>query len=92
MISRRPIWCSTISEVRAGRSWRETDEARTTREAVMVDLLDGQYNDPVRVVAFNTAEGWARDASQEIADELRRYAEFGEVSAAAMEFIEANRH
>ncbi len=32
MISRRPIWCSTISEG-GGRSWRETDEARTTRDA-----------------------------------------------------------
>lgn len=53
---------------RLGRSWRETDEGQTNLAALMVDLLDGQYNDPVQVVAFNTAEGWARDASREIAD------------------------
>ena len=53
---------------RWGRSWRETDEGQTNLEALMVDLIDGQYNDPVRVVAFNLSEGWVRDASQEIAD------------------------
>jgi hypothetical protein len=53
---------------RLGRSWRETDEGHTSLAALMVDFLDGQYNDPVRVLAFNIAEGWARDASQEIAD------------------------
>ena len=53
---------------RLGRSWRETDEAKTNLAALMIDLLDGQYNEPIRVVAFNTAEGWARDASREIAD------------------------
>ena len=31
------------------------------------------------IVAFNTAEGWSRDVTVEIADELRRrYVEFGE--------------
>ena len=53
---------------RLGRSWRETDEGQTNLHALMVDLLDGQYNDPVRVVAFNLADGWVRDASREIAD------------------------
>ena len=36
------------------------------------DLLEGQYSDPVRVVAFNTAEGWSRDVSEEIADEVSK--------------------
>jgi hypothetical protein len=36
---------------RLGRSWRETDEGKTDLAALMVDLVDGQYNDPVRVVA-----------------------------------------
>jgi hypothetical protein len=33
-------------------------------------LLEGQYSAPVRVVAFNTAEGWSRDVTKEIAAEL----------------------
>jgi hypothetical protein len=43
-------------------------------------------------VAFNTAEGWSRDVTVDIADELRRrYDEFGEVSPSAFDFMEANR-
>jgi hypothetical protein len=30
---------------------------------VIRDLLDGQYSSPVRVIGFNTAEGWSRDVS-----------------------------
>jgi hypothetical protein len=55
---------------RLGRAWPETDEERTDREMVISDLLTGQFSGPVRVVAFNTAEGWSRDVSEEIADEL----------------------
>ena len=55
-----------------GRSWREVDEERTDRETVIRDLLEGQYSNPLRVVAFNTAERWSCDVSEEIADELGR--------------------
>jgi hypothetical protein len=52
---------------RLGRAWRETDEAEADRATLVRDLLDGQYANPVRIVAFNTAEGWSRDASEDIA-------------------------
>jgi hypothetical protein len=55
---------------RLGRVWRETDEEVTGRKALVTDLLDGQYKDSARIVAFNTAEGWSRDVSAEIADEV----------------------
>jgi hypothetical protein len=32
------------------------------------DLLNGQYSNPARVIAFNTAEGWSRDVTEEIAN------------------------
>jgi hypothetical protein len=57
---------------RNGRSYRETDTETADLETVIVDLLDGQYNNPVRIVAFNTFEGWSQDFSEEIAQELRR--------------------
>jgi hypothetical protein len=44
-------------------------------ETVISDLMFGQYSDPVRVVAFNTAEQWSADVSQEVAHEIRRRAE-----------------
>jgi hypothetical protein len=36
------------------------------------DLLTGQYSSPVRVVAFNTAERWSDDVSEDVAQEIRR--------------------
>ena len=56
---------------RLGRIWPEADETHTDLETVIVDLLRGQYKDPIRVVAFNTAEGWSQDVSANVAHELR---------------------
>jgi hypothetical protein len=55
-----------------GRCWRETDVEATDLETVVTDMLDGQCNSPVRVIGFNTAEGWSRDVSSDVAAELRR--------------------
>ena len=57
---------------RIGQSWREADVEATRLETVLADLLDGQYSNPVRVIAFNTAEGWSRDVSEDVAHELHR--------------------
>ena len=57
---------------RLGRAWREADYEATDPETVIRDLLTGQYNNPVRVIAFNTAEHWLEDVSEDIARELRR--------------------
>jgi hypothetical protein len=57
---------------RLGRAFRETDVEATDLEAVIVDLLDGQYKNPIRVVGFNTAEKWSQDVSADVAHELRR--------------------
>jgi len=37
-----------------GRAWRETDVHDANFESVIADLLDGQYTNPVRIIAFNT--------------------------------------
>ena len=57
---------------RLGRAWREADYETTDLETVIQDLLTGQYNNPIRVVAFNTAERWSEDVSEDVAHELRR--------------------
>jgi hypothetical protein len=41
---------------RHGRVWRETDAETTDLVTVILDLLEGQYKSPVRVVSFNTGE------------------------------------
>jgi hypothetical protein len=60
-----------------GRAYREADEDRSDLETVVENLLAGEYRNPVRVVAFNTAEGWARDVSEDVAWEVLRRAQDG---------------
>lgn len=56
----------------AGRAYRETDAGNADLETTIEDLISGQYNDPIRVVSFNTAEGWSQDVSEDIAREIQR--------------------
>jgi hypothetical protein len=75
-----------------GYVWRETDVGSTDRETLIRALVHGDYDKPVRIVAFNTAEGWSRDVTTEISAELRqRYVEFGEISDSTLNFMDANR-
>ena len=64
-----------------GRAWRETDDGETDRATVIRDLLDGQYENPVRIVAFNTAEGWSRDVTEDIASDLQDFKMSGQTKA-----------
>ncbi len=57
---------------RRGRAYRETNVERADLEAVIMDMLEGQYQNPVRVVGFNAAEKWSEDVSGDVAHELRR--------------------
>jgi hypothetical protein len=55
---------------RLGTAYRETDVDHADLETVITDLMSGQFNDPLHVVAFNTAERWAQDVSRDIALEI----------------------
>jgi hypothetical protein len=57
---------------RQGCVWREADSERTGLERVIADLMSGQYHDPHRVIAFNTAEHWSEDVSEDVAREIQR--------------------
>jgi hypothetical protein len=50
----------------------ETDPERADLDTVISDLMSGQFHNPLRVMAFNTAERWAEDASEDIAREIMR--------------------
>ena len=54
-----------------GSAYVETDSAEADRESIIRNFLSGQYGNAVRVVAFNTAEGWSWDVSEDIAREVR---------------------
>ena len=54
-----------------GCAYRETETERSDLETVISDFLTGQFNDAIRVIAFNTLEHWSRDVSRDVAAEVR---------------------
>ena len=54
-----------------GTVYRETEIEKADLETVISDLLTGQYNRPLRVIAFNTLEHWSDDVSSDIAAEIQ---------------------
>jgi hypothetical protein len=49
----------------------EREVERSNLETVVADLLAGQFEDPVRVLAFNTLEHWSKDLSADVAREIQ---------------------
>jgi hypothetical protein len=50
-----------------GRAFRETDIAEADHDTIVRNMISGKYRNPLRIVAFNTVEGWSRDVSEKIA-------------------------
>jgi hypothetical protein len=73
-----------------GRAYREADETQTDRDTVIRNLLSGEYNNPVRVVCFNTTQASSRDATLEIVREIQERANRHglELSRGLRDFIE----
>jgi hypothetical protein len=53
-----------------GTAFSEIDVDKADLETLIGALMSGKYSDPVRVVAFNTAEHWAEDVSEDVAREI----------------------
>jgi hypothetical protein len=75
---------------RLGRVWREADVETTDFETVVQDLLEGQYNNPIGIFAFNPVEGWSRDVSEDVARELRRRCDLQlrDIPSSIVDFVE----
>jgi hypothetical protein len=56
----------------AGRIYREAGEADRNSKTVVRDILTGQYKRSVRDIAFNLAEGLARDVTEDVARNARK--------------------
>ena len=55
-----------------GRAYCEASENRSDLENTISDLISGQYDNPVRVIAFNADERWAEDVSVDDARAIMR--------------------
>jgi hypothetical protein len=75
---------------RAGLAYVETDPAEGDATTVVQNLLHGQYERPLRVLALNADEGWSRDVSEAIAAKVRDVAahEGRELTSGTLAFIE----
>jgi hypothetical protein len=72
-----------------GRAYVEIGEAEADETTIIENILSGEYSRPLRVVAFNTAEGWSRDVTEDIARAvLNRSDERRSIGTVAREFLE----
>jgi hypothetical protein len=77
---------------RVGLAWREADYEGTDLETVIQDMLSGQYTNPIRIIAFNTAERWSEDVSEDVAIEIRRRCDLQmtDVPSSIQDFVECH--
>ncbi|MGY8669100.1 hypothetical protein Q3C01_43025 [Bradyrhizobium sp. UFLA05-109] len=67
-----------------GRTWCNGEDYR---ETLICDLLEGRYHPPLRIVCFNSTEGWSRVVTTDIAAELQRRSAEGEIIPAFLQYL-----
>jgi hypothetical protein len=74
---------------KGGCVYREAEVGKTDLETTIADLLSRKYDDPDRVIAFNTADNWAQDVSDDIGREIRRRADLAhkDLSSSVEDFV-----
>jgi hypothetical protein len=77
---------------RSGQAYVETDPMEADASTIVRNLLQGQYDRPVRVLALNVEEGWVQDVSEIIAAKVQDVARREEqgLTAGTRAFIEAH--
>jgi hypothetical protein len=75
---------------RSGRAWIEMDENETDERDIVNGIIDGEFNRPMKIAAFNLDEGWARDVTEDIARAViaTAAAEHRRLGRSAAEFVE----
>jgi len=65
-----------------GPVWREMSADEANETTIVQWIIEGQIERPLKIVAFNTEDGWSRDVTRGIATKLLH------LGAAAREFVE----
>jgi hypothetical protein len=72
-----------------GRVWRELSEEAANEQTVLELIANGEFHRPMRVIMFNTAEGWSRDETVAMGFKLLQMSHDGHVlGEAARELVE----
>ena len=79
-----------VDELETCPVYRAADEVEANRDDVIRQTTEGQFNKAVRAIAFNTAEGWVRDTTEDIANDIMHHAlrKAEQLSRSAQEFVE----
>ena len=64
--SHEPVHLVLCAFGKLGSAYAKTPPVCTERD-VVEGILSGEYDNPIEVVAFDVAEGWSRDVSEDIA-------------------------
>ncbi|MFZ0100650.1 MAG: hypothetical protein WAL49_00015, partial [Pseudolabrys sp.] len=86
----KPMGFVNDEGIASGPIGSETGEDETDESTTIENILSGQYSHPLRVVAFNTTEGWSRDVTEDIARAVldRAQKEDRPIGKGAQEFLE----
>ena len=97
----RHLWCQWFYSLSRSRRFRsaglayreETVPNEADERTVIADLIAGQYETPVQIIAFNIAEGSARDVSEDVAQAMIEHARKRKtwLTKKTREFIERSR-
>jgi hypothetical protein len=83
------VWLVLDELKSSGPVWREMSQADANEVTVIDWIIEGQFNRPLSVVAFNIEEGWSRDATKEIAFKLLAMSRNGRLlGVVANDFVE----
>jgi len=71
------------------RVWTEIGPEDANEETIVRWFIEGKFSHPLRVIAINTDEGWARDLTSDIAWKLLELNRSGnDLGSAARDFVE----
>jgi hypothetical protein len=71
-----------------GQAFAETDPALADRNTIIRNLIAGEYERPLSVIAFNLAEGWVCDVSESVAKAIMKAGT--SLTAGTSAFVEAH--
>jgi hypothetical protein len=66
---RIPVYL-VLNDYRTGLAYVETGLDEADLEVIIPNFIASEYDSAMRVLAFNAAEGWSRDVSEDIAGEI----------------------
>src|SRR5690242_17440126 len=73
-----------------GRAYVEADPDSADRGTVVQRLVRGEYSNPISIIAFNLAEGWVREVSEDVARDVVEAArlDFERLPDSTQKFVE----